>query len=299
MDEDMTTGAVVVGIDANAGPRAALAWAADTASRQRRPLVLARAYSPQVEPSAAMWVVPDATLRAEAAMLVDGAADTLAELGWAGAPAGRVVTGGPVTSVLNRAASRAHVLVVGRRSRNRFTDLVIGSNAYRVVETSSLPVVVVPDQWDASERARSPVVVGFDGSAAGERAVAFAYETADRHQVPLHAVEVVPPFDEFRWEPSDRHSHDAWLDSWRRAAAEVLAGWRERFPDVEVHTTVEEGHPVDRLVEHARQAQLLVVGGTGHGRISRILLGSVSRGVLHHATSPVAVVHEADPTTPA
>jgi nucleotide-binding universal stress UspA family protein len=50
-------------------------------------------------------------------------------------------------------------------------------------------------------------------------------------------------------------------------------------------------HPVAGLVAASAGQDLLVVGSrSGHARVAA-LLGSVSQGVLHHATCPVAVVH--------
>ncbi|WP_369410629.1 universal stress protein [Kribbella orskensis] len=54
------------------------------------------------------------------------------------------------------------------------------------------------------------------------------------------------------------------------------------------------GHPVAGLIAAAEEtkAELLVLGGRTHRRLTAMLLGSTARGVLHHAPCPVAVVHE-------
>ncbi len=61
--------------------------------------------------------------------------------------------------------------------------------------------------------------------------------------------------------------------------------------------TVTETHltmapPVDAILGLSEEigADLVVVGSQGHGPIERLLLGSVSEGVVHHATRPVLVL---------
>jgi nucleotide-binding universal stress UspA family protein len=50
------------------------------------------------------------------------------------------------------------------------------------------------------------------------------------------------------------------------------------------------GPTVLTLTEAANNAELLVVGSRGRGGFRSLLLGSVSQGVLAHATCTVAVV---------
>ena len=52
------------------------------------------------------------------------------------------------------------------------------------------------------------------------------------------------------------------------------------------------GPPVDAILDLGEEvgADLLVVGGRGHGMLGRLILGSVSEGVVHHATRPVLVM---------
>ncbi len=54
----------------------------------------------------------------------------------------------------------------------------------------------------------------------------------------------------------------------------------------------EYGQPVNRIVETAKdlKADMIVIGSRGLGGFQRLLLGSVSDGVVHHAHCPVLIV---------
>lgn len=63
-------------------------------------------------------------------------------------------------------------------------------------------------------------------------------------------------------------------------------------PDVSVETEILIGSPESRIVEVAEDsaADLIVVGSHGYNRWERLLLGSVSDSVVHHAPCSVLVV---------
>ena len=73
-------------------------------------------------------------------------------------------------------------------------------------------------------------------------------------------------------------------------ARDAVRPWADKYPDVPVQHSIVEGPPGREIVEASHAASLTVVGSRGHGSISGLLLGSVSRHVSRHAHSPVAVV---------
>ena len=50
------------------------------------------------------------------------------------------------------------------------------------------------------------------------------------------------------------------------------------------------GDAAEELVKAANDADMLVVGSRGGGGFARLLMGSVSSQVVHHASCPVVVI---------
>lgn len=139
----------------------------------------------------------------------------------------------------------------------------------------------------ASEDGRSAVFAGFDGSEDSRRALAWAAEECElRHSVlvVLHADRwsrvalALPTFEE------EEHAEEAVL-------AEGIQLVAKEHPTVAVEGRRLPPPAGESLVDAARHASLLVVGSRGLGHLQQLLLGSVSRYCVEHATCPVVVVH--------
>jgi nucleotide-binding universal stress UspA family protein len=48
---------------------------------------------------------------------------------------------------------------------------------------------------------------------------------------------------------------------------------------------------VPALIDASKDAWMIVAGSQGLGALGRLLLGSVTTGLVHHAHCPVAVIH--------
>ncbi|MCI4464999.1 MAG: universal stress protein, partial [Thermoproteus sp.] len=84
------------------------------------------------------------------------------------------------------------------------------------------------------------------------------------------------------------------IDSMREKAKADLADARAKAEaaGVSVETAMLEGDPAAAIVEYADKigADLIVTGSRGLSSIKRVLLGSVSTGIVNHAKRPVLVV---------
>ncbi|MDQ2749547.1 MAG: universal stress protein [Actinomycetota bacterium] len=281
---------VVVGIDESAGADQALVWAVEEARSRSVPLRLVCAYGSVLNyGSLAMYgslpPVDPMLARDVTAGLLATAAARANEL----APELDVTThvvDHLAARALSDASAYASLMVLGSRHLASVGSVLLGSVSAAVSARAACPVVVMRGPAGlAAEHAA--VVVGVDGHPASEGVIEFAFDYASRRSVPLRAVLCWHPdrLAEMMWrsEPPAPAQAEAWL-------SEALAGWREKYPDVLVHSGVVRDHPVSGLV-HASSAQdLLVVGSRGRHALAGTLLGSVSQGVLHHATCPVALI---------
>jgi nucleotide-binding universal stress UspA family protein len=192
---------------------------------------------------------------------------------------------GDAVPVLLSESSHAMVLVLGSRQLKTFGSVVLGSVAAAVSARAQCPVIVLrAPAGDPAEEAA--VIVGVDGTEDSETVLAFGFDHASRHRLPLKAVLCWNDHFTFGpWQHARRsfRNTESWL-------SEALAGWREKYPDVEVHSGVIHDNPVPGLVADSVGQSLLVVGTRGRHALAGTLLGSVSQGVLHHALCPVAVV---------
>ncbi|HET8599086.1 MAG TPA: universal stress protein [Segeticoccus sp.] len=279
---------------------AALQWAAREASRRHLPLRVVHADSTAADyPWGWGYPVAGDIVRVQEA-LRDNAKAVLAELSKrvreSHPDVPFVATRADTTpgEALVSASAEATLLVVGH-GRHPVAG-TMGSTAATVAAHSRCPVVVVPTVT-ASEKAKdegdtrfsATVVVGLDDSPECDDALGFGFQQAAARGVPLvplHAWWVDPLFLPTAL-PADWDD----IDAKAQAAVNLLLGqWKARFPEVKVEPMLARMRPADALVAASHSAELLVVGCRGRGGFSSLLLGSVSRKVLHRAHCPVAVV---------
>jgi nucleotide-binding universal stress UspA family protein len=138
---------------------------------------------------------------------------------------------------------------------------------------------------------RTNVVVGVDGSPASKAALRWGARLAGALHHDLHVViawEYPAEFGLGPPVPSDWSPEGEALKVAEDAVREVFGRHRPEHLTV----TATEGMPSLVLVDTSRDADVLVVGSRGHGKVAGLLLGSVSTACAEKAHCPVLVVHE-------
>jgi nucleotide-binding universal stress UspA family protein len=142
------------------------------------------------------------------------------------------------------------------------------------------------------------ILTGVDGSAQSDAAVLWAAREASLRHEPVTLMHVVQPVAVSWPIPGEQTRIGEWQDENARqvikqARTELDTATDQSRP-LEVQTEVLYSHAVGALVDASKQARMIVVGSHGRGAFERLLLGSVSSGVLRHAHCPVAVIHAND-----
>jgi nucleotide-binding universal stress UspA family protein len=135
------------------------------------------------------------------------------------------------------------------------------------------------------------IVLAVDGSEYSHRAIDYAGSLADRYEANLwlvhvfsHTSDLLGYADYEKLYAKRKSAGQTILDDARRA----LEGKSNRVQDVLL-----EGSEAEAILKVAEdhQADLIVMGTRGFGAVKGLLVGSVSRKVIHLAGCPVMVVH--------
>jgi len=140
----------------------------------------------------------------------------------------------------------------------------------------------------------SGIVVGIDGSDHSIRALEWAAGEAAARHAPL-TVLTIHSVPQSGWTgnpvilPQDSEDLSREQQAAEEMTAKVTSQLGEAQPaSVTVRATI--GFPAQDLIEASREADVMVVGSRGGGGFARLVAGSVSSQVVHHAHCPVVVV---------
>jgi nucleotide-binding universal stress UspA family protein len=213
-----------------------------------------------------------------------------------------VLRGRPATAIVDRARRmRADLIVVGSRGHGTIESMLLGSVSAEVIDHASAPVLV------ARGRRIERVVLGWDGSSCATRAAdlvltwpifagsALRVVSVADIEIPwwsgfpeAGSPEVMPIYVDAA--NASRKQHDELA---REMTAQLQTAGRAAEADRR------EGDAATEILAaaSASKADLIVMGTHGRTGIARLVLGSVARNVLQHATCSVLIVSEGRPET--
>jgi nucleotide-binding universal stress UspA family protein len=281
---------IIVGFDGSFGSELALSWALDDASVRKARVQVVCCHG---RPMTAGWESIEAreidrwarsardTAQAVVERALTHAAGVAPEVEVSG-----VIIDGHAADVLAERSAETSRIVLGSRQLKALGSMLLGSVGAGVAARAHCPVVVVRGPVGLAAEHPS-VVVGIDGTDAAQPALEFGFEHASRHGVPLRAVMCWRPDPlatmQWRGEAPVPERAQSWL-------SETLATWQKQYPTVSATAAVIRDHPVSGLVAQSTAQHLLVMRSRSRHALSGMLLGSVTQGVLHHATCPVAII---------
>lgn len=147
------------------------------------------------------------------------------------------------------------------------------------------------------------ILLATDGSEDAALGIRIAADLSASAGSELHVVHVLEPLPRYAYPGVTSEVYSHVFDEERREAHALLDEQVERIREsgARVHEDhLEVGSPVDEIPDLADEidAGLLVVGSRGLGPVKRLALGSVSEGIVHHATHPLLVARGGERSWP-
>lgn len=207
---------------------------------------------------------------------------------------------GRAADVLLEEADRfgAELIVIGSRGRGGIASMLLGSVSAEIVDRAACPVLV------ARGTTLTRVLLAEDGSAPSAIGANLVADLPFLRTLPVRVVSVVDvPFPYPLGE--DAQASSAAVDAYYkvlpplREKHETLARERAqtlRTIGVTASSEMREGDAAAQIIEAAEKekADCVVIGSRGRTGLTRLMIGSVARAVLFHASCSVLIAH---PTT--
>ncbi len=180
-----------------------------------------------------------------------------------------MTVGHPVSAIL-REEGRAELLIVGRKGEHaEWSEGMVGSSVDRLVRRSQSPCMVTPAEFRPVKR----ILAAYDGSGHSGRALQTAVGLAQSLPAELTVLTV--------------GKDDSESQAIRDEARKRLAAY-----GMNISPILREGNPERGILAEAadREADLIVAGTHGHGRIRERILGGITHYMLTHADIALLMV---------
>lgn len=188
-------------------------------------------------------------------------------------------------------SATARILILSSGESGPLRDIVFGYSIIDFINIAACPVLVWRASPDENHSPTGPIVIGVDGSAPSRRALSAGFELASTLCADITAVHVgaVHDTDELNYGTAVDWQHLRVAE--RKWLQDIVEPYTIEYPSVAVRVVSEGASVARELRAISADAQVIVVGSRGRGRVAGAILGSVSQNLVHHAQCPVLVVH--------
>ena len=270
---------IVLGFDGSESSNIALDWVAERAASRRTQVEIVMIGGTLLQDDFGR----DAGLLEAERRLRDRAPD-------AGVDSHRFV--GKMPDSLVERARDADLLVVGAHRGRPVWSALSRWMPLRIASRSTTPVVVVPEDWEATN---GRVVVGLDDDDSSIAALDFAARESATSGATLALVHTwTMPSPQMEGSVALLASPIEARAGQRKILRNAALRAQEAHPDVVIDQILEQSNPVSALLRAARGGSLLVLGTHHRGLLKGNLLGSIGQDVLSQCRIPVCVVPGAE-----
>ena len=187
-------------------------------------------------------------------------------------------------------AKGADLIAMGTYGRKGFKRLLMGSVTSSVILEAPCDVFVVKRPCVECTGEYKSVLVPFDGSETGKKALGRAFDFTKFNPASITVLYVIPRYEEmvefFRTVSIQKRL----LEEAKKITdeAEKLASEN----GVPINSIVEEGHAGERIVVTAKKikSDLIVMGSSGWRGLDKAVIGSTAESVIANSPVPVLIV---------
>jgi nucleotide-binding universal stress UspA family protein len=218
-----------------------------------------------------------------------------------------LLTGYPAEQISEYAAKNVpDLIMLGAKGRRATLGILLGGVVQQIVEYAEDPVLVVRAPYEGLQR----ILIVTDGSVHSQRAMRYLGQFPIPEWSEVHALHVLPPTPSpaliaRSWPagsetmaPVPSYETEEMLakqaEDEERQGNAILGESVETLLDygIEAKSVLLRGDAATEIIEYANQNEigLIVAGSRGLSQMRRLLLGSLSRKLVHYAGCSVLIV---------